>query len=64
MKLKTATLLCLIGAIISICCTIFCASPLNLGIGYDSMNWLFLICNLFSGISLAIFFFILYKNQK
>ena len=66
MKLKTATLLGLIGAIISICCTFFYVL-LNFGVGYElfhKINWLFQICNLFSGISLAIFFFTLYKNQK
>lgn len=65
MKLKTATLWGMIGAIISICITLF-----YLLINADVIEWhpaISIATNILSIVSsatLALFFYILYKNQK
>lgn len=69
MKIKSATLLGLIGAIISIVLYVFFfllnieAIKLDYEI-YTAVNVVSNLCQLFSAFTLAIFFYVLHKNQK
>lgn len=78
MKIKSATLLGMIGAIITIALTIFYLL-LNLEAIklvpedmdyeqsqkiYTTVNVVINLCQLFSAFTLAIFFYVLHKNQK
>lgn len=65
MKIKTATLLGMIGAILSICITFF-FMLLNAGV-FDYAPVMSIIGNIISIISsgtMVLFFYTLYKNQK
>lgn len=65
MKLKTATLLGMIGAILSVCLSLF-----YLLLNSAVINWspaISIVANILSIVSngtLALFFYTLYKNQK
>lgn len=69
MKIKSATLLGMIGAIISIVLYVFFfllnieAIKLDYEI-YTAVNVISNLCQLFSAFTLAIFFYVLHKNQK
>lgn len=65
MKIKTATLLGMIGAIVSICVTLFYLL-LNSGvIDYaPAISIVTNIISIFSSGTLVVFFYTLYKNQK
>ena len=78
MKIKSATLLGMIGAIVTILLTIFYLL-LNLEVIklvpedmdyeksqqiYTAFNVITNLCSLFSAFTLAIFFYVLHKNQK
>ncbi len=69
MKLKTATLIGLIGAIFSIFVTMFYLF-LNMGViniemeSYSSILPFMQVITVCSNITLVVFFFTLYKNQK
>lgn len=65
MKIKTATLLGMIGAIVSICVTLFYLL-LNSGV-FEYIPAISIVTNfisIFSNGTLVIFFYTLYKNQK
>ncbi|MBF1522596.1 MAG: hypothetical protein HXN95_11370 [Prevotella salivae] len=72
MKIKSATLLGMIGAIISIALYVFFfllnikAIKLVQGMDYvyTAVNVVSNLCQLFSAFTLAIFFYVLHKNQK
>lgn len=68
MKIKSATLLGLIGAIISIALYIFSllqnTGAISMYIDYNVVNVIYILCSIFSSLTLAIFFYILHKNQK
>lgn len=68
MKLKNATLLGMIGAVISTILQIVNILTFDLKIigyeTYDSIRWLLQSLWLCSSLTLAIFFYTLYKNQK
>lgn len=65
MKLKTVTLLSMIGAILSLCMSFF-HIMLNGGIIEWSPIWNLVtnLVSLVSGTTLILFFYTLYKNQK
>ena len=78
MNIKTATLLGMVGAIISIVLNFFYVllntEVIKLGpedLGYERteqivrfVNVFSNLCSLFSAFTLALFFYVLYKNQK
>lgn len=68
MKIKSATLLGLIGAIISIALYIFSllqnTGAISMYIDYNVVIVIYNLCSIFSSLTLAIFFYILHKNQK
>ena len=68
MKIKSATLLGLIGAIISIALYVFSllqnTGAISMYIDYNVVIVIYNLCSIFSSLTLAIFFYILYKNQK
>ena len=65
MKIKTATLLGMIGAIVSICVTLFYLL-VNSGIVeyVPAISIVTNIISIFTSGTLVIFFYTLYKNQK
>ena len=65
MKIKTATLLGMIGAIVSICVTLFYLLLNSDVIEYaPAISIITNIISIFSSSTLVIFFYTLYKNQK
>lgn len=67
MKLKTTTLLALIGAVLSVCSSLFYFMVNRHLISYevfDSIGWFFQLTNLYSSCAIFLFFYTLYKNQK
>lgn len=65
MKLKTVTLLALIGAVVSICLTLS-YTLMNTGVFTWSLTFSVIsnLLALFSNVTIALFFYTLYKNQK
>lgn len=67
MKLKNATLLGMIGAIIGTLLSFIYFLMVTDIIGYEmisNVNWLVQLLSLCSNLTLAIFFYSLYKKQK
>ncbi len=62
-KIRTATLCGLIGAICSLLVTILNVFLPSIGF-YDFVCYVFILLNMISSITLALFFYTLYRNQK
>lgn len=66
-KIRTATLCGLIGAIYSLLVTILNVFLPSIGFYYygdDFVCYVFILLNMISSITLALFFYTLYRNQK